>query len=279
MDIPMSMDVQMSDSTLINPAGGLTSHAQSAVAFGLAMAEDYIAGQTENVWKDCVKERENGILLLSGPVTALHPYLRGRILYRAIKTAAKTAKDIGGIHVDKLEQLFAMQCGKQADLAYGVVAERVYEGVILHDIRRKDRDSADMTAGKEAFTPVRLVVPGSTYAPGYGTFLTKVINRVNFAKIPKDGYTKWFDYDKIKGDVCIRTRTEGDYFSINTSGNTQKLKSYLVNEKIPRNERDSLLLLADGNHIIWIPGYRCSHEYYINDKTKKILEIQYTENG
>lgn len=37
MDIPMSAEVEMSQSTLINPAGGLTSHAQGAVAFGLAM--------------------------------------------------------------------------------------------------------------------------------------------------------------------------------------------------------------------------------------------------
>ena len=37
MDIPSSMEVEMSESTLIDPAGGLTSHAQSAVAFGLAM--------------------------------------------------------------------------------------------------------------------------------------------------------------------------------------------------------------------------------------------------
>ncbi|MCH5242215.1 MAG: Na/Pi cotransporter family protein [Muribaculaceae bacterium] len=37
MDIPMSQDVEMSESTLLNPSGGLTSHAQSAVAFGLAM--------------------------------------------------------------------------------------------------------------------------------------------------------------------------------------------------------------------------------------------------
>ena len=37
IDIPMSMEVEMSESTLISPTGGLTSHAQSAVAFGLAM--------------------------------------------------------------------------------------------------------------------------------------------------------------------------------------------------------------------------------------------------
>ncbi|MCH5237515.1 MAG: Na/Pi cotransporter family protein [Muribaculaceae bacterium] len=37
IDIPMSVEDNMADSTLLNPAGGLTSKAQSAVAFGLAM--------------------------------------------------------------------------------------------------------------------------------------------------------------------------------------------------------------------------------------------------
>lgn len=37
MDIPMSVEESMENSTLLTPAGGLTSRAQSAVAFGLAM--------------------------------------------------------------------------------------------------------------------------------------------------------------------------------------------------------------------------------------------------
>ena len=37
IDIPMSMEENMAGSTLLNPAGGLTSKAQSSVAFGLAM--------------------------------------------------------------------------------------------------------------------------------------------------------------------------------------------------------------------------------------------------
>ena len=37
IDIPMSVEENMADSTLLDPAGGLTSKAQSAVAFGLAM--------------------------------------------------------------------------------------------------------------------------------------------------------------------------------------------------------------------------------------------------
>ena len=264
-------------------------------ATDLAMAEDYIAGQIDMIWKDCIKEQAEGILLLYTPVTKLHPYMRRRILYRAMERTANTAKDIGSVHVDRLEQLFSMQCGKQADLAYGIVAERVYEGVALH------REAAHRIVMEEKNEPVSLVIPGNTFIAGYGTFQTRIIDYkeeymqsckqdcgrncgencapVNFAKFPKDAYTKWFDYDKIKGNVCIRTRMEGDYISINTAGNTQKLKSYLINEKVPKNRRDTLLLVADGSHIMWIPGYRSSHEYYINNETKKILEIQYTEVG
>ena len=91
--------------------------------------------------------------------------------------------------------------------------------------------------------------------------------------------TFWIDYDKIKNIVLLRTRRTGDDLTIDASGHTQKLKTYLVNEKIPAGERDRLLLLADGHHIIWIPGYRFSHAYYVTGQTKNILEIQYTKHG
>ena len=67
----------------------------------------------------------------------------------------------------------------------------------------------------------------------------------------------------------------GDYLTIDKYGNTQKLKAYFINEKIPKNERDSVWLAADGSHIMWVVGYRQNQMYQITDKTKRILEIQF----
>src|SRR5699024_5645382 len=95
--------------------------------------------------------------------------------------------------------------------------------------------------------------------------------------IPQKSYTKRFDYDIIKYSLSARTRQSGDYLVIDEKGSRQKLKSYFVNEKVPREERDRMLLIADGAHIIWVPGYRMSRAYHVNSRTEKILEIKITE--
>ena len=87
-------------------------------------------------------------------------------------------------------------------------------------------------------------------------------------------YTKWLDYDKIKNNLCLRNRKEGDYITISKNCCRQKLKAYYINEKIPRDERSKIWLLADDSHIIWIIGYRISEYYKITEKTKKILKVQ-----
>ena len=54
----------------------------------------------------------------------------------------------------------------------------------------------------------------------------------------------------------------------------------MVNEKIPVKDRDRKWILADGSHVLWIPGYRISEYYKISKDTKRILvvEIQEEEN-
>ena len=40
----------------------------------------------------------------------------------------------------------------------------------------------------------------------------------NFQQIPEKTYTKWFDYDKIKNTVQIRTRRPGDRIQVQSGG-------------------------------------------------------------
>ena len=93
--------------------------------------------------------------------------------------------------------------------------------------------------------------------------------------ISEKKYTKWLDYDKIKNSLLIRNRQPGDYFVLDETGRTQKLKQYFVNEKILKEQRDTIPLVADGAHILWIVGYRISAYYKVSSTTKTILEIRY----
>ena len=103
---------------------------------------------------------------------------------------------------------------------------------------------------------------------------TQSVHQFQNEEIPKKMYTKWMDYDKIKGTMQLRTRQEKDFLVLSADGRKKKLKKYFVDEKIPRQERDRILLLADGSHILWVIGYRISEGIKVTERTRRILEIQ-----
>ena len=94
-------------------------------------------------------------------------------------------------------------------------------------------------------------------------------------KILSEVYTKQFDYDKIENGLCLRTRRDEDYLVIDGQGHRKKLNQYFINAKVPAAVRDDVLLLADGNHIIWVIGMRISDYYKISGTPRTILKVQY----
>ena len=66
----------------------------------------------------------------------------------------------------------------------------------------------------------------------------------------------------------------GDYLTL-PSGGRKTLKSWMIDEKIPRQEREKIWLLAEEKHILWIVGHRISAYYKITEQTKTILEVEF----
>ena len=58
------------------------------------------------------------------------------------------------------------------------------------------------------------------------------------------------------------------------NGKTKKLHRFFIDEKNPEDLRDHILLLAEGNHILWIIGYRISEYYKVTDTTRNVLEVR-----
>ena len=52
------------------------------------------------------------------------------------------------------------------------------------------------------------------------------------------------------------------------------MKRYLMDEKIPAEERDQILLLAEESHVLWVVGYRISEAYKISPGTKRVLCVR-----
>ena len=72
-----------------------------------------------------------------------------------------------------------------------------------------------------------------------------------------------------------RTRRTGDRIRINSEGGSKKLKDFFIDLKVDREERDSIILLAEGSDVVWIPGYRLSEAYKVTDSTVNVLIIDF----
>jgi len=158
-------------------------------------------------------------------------------------------------------------------LPYSIVAERDYKELRIY----QDKEIQDSKVMDNVMDPVKVVIPGTTYIPQKGRiFVAELRKYEKNEPIPKSSCMKWFDYDKIENAVEIRSRREGDFIQINGLGGRKKLKDYFIDHKIPKQLRDSQLLVTDGSHIIWLPGdgERMSEKYKVVDATTTVLSMK-----
>ncbi len=229
----------------------------------LQQVEDYLAGQTQEAYASLVCDMNEGRLIREEGFFSLHPVIAGRVIYRVIADLAGSAKDIGRVHVAAVKEVFAMQTGHFAELPYGLVARRTYEGVLV--------GKKSVLGKRQGGGQTEAVLEEEIFLQGLGMVLGKEDSSAHFQNIPEKTYTKWFDYDKIRCCPIFRTRKTGDYLVIDDAGRRKTLKQYMVDEKIPSYRRDQMWILADGNHVMWIPGYRISAAYKVKPETERIV--------
>ncbi|MCD7817940.1 MAG: tRNA lysidine(34) synthetase TilS, partial [Lachnospiraceae bacterium] len=199
--------------------------------------------------------------------------IRRELLKRALQLCGGGMKDVGSVHLEMLERLADMDCGKQCDLPGGICAVRE-EGILR--FTRKNPDSSDLSDVDAILKPITLLIPGCS---GYGNYsviteLTENTPELKKCFLEEKKYTKWLSYDTIGSNLQLRTRRAGDYLVINAQGGMKKLKDYFIDRKIPQTLRDQILLLADGSHILWVVGYRISEAAKVTEETKQVIKIQ-----
>ena len=213
--------------------------------------ENYLEYETGRAWKRYARETADGYAIGLQAFTELHPAMQKLIIRK-------------GMELLTGEQLLKLVHGKRGgrtDLPGHVYGQLGYEELLL---RKK-------VAVKTEDLPEIPVKNGENTFAGQ-IFLVTVEDAAENEKIPTKRYTKWFDYDKIKQGMVLRNRKPGDYLA-NGAGSHKKLKDYFIDQKVPREDRDRMILLVDGNHIMWAVGMRISEEYKVTEQTKRILKI------
>jgi tRNA(Ile)-lysidine synthase len=87
------------------------------------------------------------------------------------------------------------------------------------------------------------------------------------------------DYDSIKFPLELRHWKDGDRFQPLGMKHYKKLSDFMVDEKIPLNLKEEVLVLESHGEILWVVGHRIDDRYKITSKTKKIFQIEVTDNS
>ena len=241
----------------------------------LSEIKDFTDSAGEEKYNECVRQKEDGLRIDVKKYMSYHRVIKTYIIRRAVEKMAGKIKDIGKCHVDAVDELFTKQVGKKVNLPYSLTAERSYESVVLFKNKKENKALANESQNFEVYIKDVGKFDFSASGKNYSVEVCKDVKNDNI--FTEQNYTKWIDYDILKGNLCLRYRKPGDYISVRSDGSGKKLKDYFIDLKVPKEERDRVLLLADGNQIIWVYGYRLSEAYKIKENTKNILKITIRE--
>ncbi len=195
-------------------------------------------------------------------------------------------KDVSRFHISELIRLAGMDRGRRLDLPAGLQAVREREHVVL-----LTGESSRQTAGEDrefSITLVRVSRDASDSGDDKKTSFSSLQAGLSVScrltdgsavpwPVPQNRYTKWLAYDIMGADLCLRTRRRGDYLIVNAEGGRRKLKDYFIDQKIPRDLRDRVPVIAQGSHVLWVIGGRISEGAKASQESRAVLEI--TVNG
>ena len=229
----------------------------------LAEIREYFERQTKIAVNETVTMKQDEVSIHVYDFLKLENLMQKQVLLYCMEKITLGRKDIGMKHILDIQTLFQKDGSKQIDLPYQLEAVKQYNNVIIRNRKKRVDNSFYQEVN----------VPGKFFLPSGKVMEFTIFPSQKDENIPEKTYTKWFDYDKILHCLVLRNRKTGDFLTINELMSKKKVKDYLIQEKVPRDERDDLLLLTDGSHILWVLGLRISEYYKVTNETKRILQV------
>ncbi|SYZ73003.1 putative tRNA(Ile)-lysidine synthase [Candidatus Zixiibacteriota bacterium] len=93
-------------------------------------------------------------------------------------------------------------------------------------------------------------------------------------KTQKKGQVVNLDFEKIILPLILRKIEPGDRFSPLGMTGTRKIGDFLTDRKAGKYIRDEIPVVADQKGIIWLVGYQIAERCKLDNKTRKVLEIE-----
>jgi tRNA(Ile)-lysidine synthase len=231
--------------------------------------EQWMSEKTRELYLQLVTSENESLCFEVTEFEKQHKAMKRRLVRETFYRLTGSLREITALHVRQVLDLFTgARVGSELKLpgnvrgvcGYGTVSFSLCEDLDSPEIDKK---------------PIRLEVPGVTNLAQLGIQLdARLVEPSLDLPLPLDKKQAYFDFDKTGEDIWVRFFLPGDRFVPSGMQGHKKVKSYFIDEKIPREKRLSIPILTNGDDdIIWIYGERISGQFCVAENTKKVLFI------
>jgi tRNA(Ile)-lysidine synthase len=231
----------------------------------LSAQEDYLKKETLKEFGKVAKIKKEKISLDLDKLFSYDIFLQREILRLAIDRLKGGAFKAGFAPVERVLGLARKgKAGRRVYLNRDVLAEISAGQLNFYKVKKSEKDQ-----------PV--FFPGVTESERFGIRLdSEIIKMKNLKEKPysKDEMTAFLDRDKLKPPFILRNPRTGDWFSPLGMKGTKSLKDFLTDLKVPRYEKEMVLVLTSNDRIVWVLGYRIADQFKVQKNTQNVLKIK-----
>lgn len=242
--------------------------ALSNVARNMAEDGDFLDGYAERLYKSmgCPLPKRRPVVLDIESLKLVQPSIRTRLLSLAAKEAMGKSYHADRVHWEMVNSLLDKETGSGVMLP-GELYVVVRYGWLAFEA---ETDRAKKVQNDEKVQ--------------FNIEIDKIyeIDKKTISFSLTDGDIKLnknqmiLDYDKVDiKNLTLRYRENGDKIALFKDGKKKKLKDYFIDKKIPKEERDKILLICNDDEVVAAVGYRVAETYKKDKDTKRGLVITY----
>ena len=239
-----------------------------------------ICSRADELWPSLAdSDAEKTVLDLKLFLTEPQP-VKVELIRRSLANVGSGERNLTQGHYEGILQLAGQNVtGKKKELPGGFVAWREYGKLIFGLSRNRSVGQAPPYVDKQNNHSVTLKVPGQTR---FGEYLIEAtileaddVGLDQFIE-GKTSCVERFDLDQVRLPLIVRPRRPGDRFVPFGLKSEKKLGKFLTAQRVPHGIRRDVLVVADGEKIIWVWPVRISEQARVTGETRKIFQLQIT---
>ena len=240
----------------------------SRTAKVLREEDDFLNSHTTHLFSKLARIEDRRVIFDISQLREQHLAIRRRLLREGIAHLKGDTLGLTFNHGEEVLQLLDEgKRGRRISLPDKVIVERRGGELI---IRRKESSTI------EEFL-YEVTLPGDV-------FIKEGNQKFKLTSLPlkefklhyhlKAGNCAFLDRAKLSLPLTVRNRRRGDHFFPLGGGGYTRLKKFLINKKIPREERDKIPLFISRGEICWVAGVQIGESFKVADTTQEVVIIE-----